>query len=59
MNRLVFFVLLVATALSAADKSPVTVKSSQVVSGVVLVRLMKTESHLICNAMMAMHIAKR
>ena len=37
MNRLVFFVLLVATALSAADKSPVTVKSSQVVSGVVLV----------------------
>ena len=39
MNRLVFFVLLVATALSAADKSPVTVKSSQVVSGVVLVTI--------------------
>jgi hypothetical protein len=37
MKRLVFFILLVATALWAADKSPVTVKSSQVVSGVVLV----------------------
>lgn len=37
MKKLVFFILLAAIMLWAEDKSPVTVKSAQVVSGVVLV----------------------
>ena len=37
MKKLALFILLVSIALWAQDKSPVTVKSSQVTSGVVLI----------------------
>jgi hypothetical protein len=39
MKKLVFFILLISTVLWAQDKTPVTVKSSQVTSGVVLITI--------------------
>lgn len=59
MKKLAFFILLVAITLWAADKSPVTVKNSQVVSGVVLVTvnengktldLQCNDGHAFCTA---------
>jgi hypothetical protein len=39
MKKLVFFILLISTVLWAQDKTSVTVKSSQVTSGVVLITI--------------------
>jgi hypothetical protein len=59
MKKLVFFILLISTVLWAQDKTPVTVKGSQVSSGVVLVTIIEkgktfdlqcNDGHAYCKA---------
>lgn len=60
MKKLVFFILLISVVLLAQDKSPVTVKSSQVTSGVVLITISEhgktfdlqcNDGHAFCKAL--------